>query len=274
MEQQAKTDIKSLLRENFGIFVNISEGIGLRDDPFVVLDKNPIDALATELQVLRGVGMGRRAAWRVSEKVSFCESARIVDKLTLEIRWPGEDKAEVATVSYYFDISASGLSIEHSNFIAYKEPKSKLALPFSLGWLHFNNVSDHEAKQPGSGCGIGYGTYGVKCNLFVYDKCLDRISSSPTDLDIQYEFEYARRDISEYYASVKPICSPAVVANFIETKLLVDDELSYLGVGAIANKFVKYRITCFAHPFHDRIANESKQYLMHLIEHHRAKSLH
>jgi hypothetical protein len=57
--------IRDAFKADFGIDVLVERGIGQGDDPFMIESCSAIDAIRTQLNLLRGLGRGRRELWRL-----------------------------------------------------------------------------------------------------------------------------------------------------------------------------------------------------------------
>ena len=89
--------IKNLLKQDFGMDLDISGGLGQsRDDPIVVLCHSDSKAAHTELLVLRGLGKGRRVLWRSVGTHQIPNSAGMMHQIGIETERFGSSNGVVS----------------------------------------------------------------------------------------------------------------------------------------------------------------------------------
>jgi len=131
--------IKTTLMSDFGMELNIAGGNGQCDKPIVVLDENPKDALKTQLQVLTGLGEGRRVQWKVLESTPFPSVESQVSQVRIETKQLTETEIISQVENYYFDTSAAGGQDSSTNLTVYTHPQTGVHFPFELGWPESSN---------------------------------------------------------------------------------------------------------------------------------------
>ncbi len=261
--------LKELLKKDFDLNVDIAGGWGQsREDPIVVLSSSEGDAAKNEVEVLRGLGFGRKIFWK-SDKITVLAmpSGPIIQR-KIETKEVQPTKVITQTENYYFRRAslppAQGLL--KSGYVVRIDEDVGIEFPYEISWLHFDEIVDYEQRAPGLGYSLAYSAPGIEATVFVYPSSWT--SSGPTSyLD---ELAKARSEIILVYGE-----------NAIEHDWEVQDRqdhalyyfipsreaptLSLLLVGVRKGHFVKVRCTFTDEPLLRDVANDFVSDLLVLI---------
>ena len=133
-------NIRELLKRDHGIEIQISGGIGRRDDRYVVDQCSAADSALTQVRLLRGLGRGLGELWRIVEWKG-CDFGSATEVIYIEaIRFTPEH-IETITRSIYFDTRAvTGTPHLLHPLTSWSGPPGAPRLPYEMGWLHFDKV--------------------------------------------------------------------------------------------------------------------------------------
>src|SRR5262245_27599504 len=98
-------NLRDGLKADFGIDVLLERGIGLRDDPFVIEQCSSAEATRTQLNLLRGLGLGRRELWRLFLAEPAPEVGPAIQRLRINAVLITQEQVITQTRAYYFDVS-------------------------------------------------------------------------------------------------------------------------------------------------------------------------
>jgi hypothetical protein len=256
---EEKMNLKDMLQRDFGLELKIAGGYGQsRRDPIVVLDSNPIDASMTEMQVLRGLGMGRRIYWRALARTPLDNGQLSLEQIKIEAKKVTASELITTRENYYFDVSKAAVHGKClPEVIAFSDNRTKLGLPYELGWLHYDGVTDNEPTTPGMGQSIAYGAQGIKATVYLYDK---KRRDIPADIDasvVRDELEIAVSNIIELTPTASQAGELAKDRNLLIQTFNIDGELSLIGIGVFQGKFIKLRMTFIHDPFLVEVVSQS-----------------
>lgn len=266
--------IKNTLMSDFGMELNIAGGNGQSDKPIVVLDENPEDALRTQLQVLTGLGEGRRVQWKVLESTPFPSIESRVNQVRIETKQLTETEIISQVENYYFDTSAAGDQSNSINLTVYTHPQTGVQFPFELGWLHFDRLIDHEPGEAGAGQTVRYIAPGIEASFHLYDKQLPDIPGSIDSMEVQQEFLENLRDLKQANPLAEPIGEPEIGGGFLIHKFVNLKYFSLVGLTVCSGSFVKYRITYIGEAFIQQVVMASLTVFMTMIESMRHEHRH
>lgn len=249
MSWETEGSWRERFREDFGIDLPISGGGGGRESHVIVTANTPQHAVDVQAAFLRCLGRGQRVAWRyISQELRSepVRSARVqIERVELTDR-------EVITehVSYYF--TWEGPAAESASSIppvpsGYLDPRSGLMLPYELGWLHLDSVTDNEPDQYGLGVTVAYGGFGCRATVYLYDGG-QHVDSADQDR-LEAEFKRAVGDAVQVVdgASIRGAWRVPGDAGKEGWRLAIldlpDGQLSAVILGAARGVFVKGRVT-------------------------------
>ncbi|HOF42100.1 MAG TPA: hypothetical protein PLD73_18680 [Candidatus Hydrogenedentes bacterium] len=231
-------NIRQLLKRDHGIDVRISAGIGRRDDPYV-LDKCDVEEAAlTMLQLLRGLGRGLDELWRIIEWTPSGVDAT-TEVIRIEVVRFTETEIETTTRGVYFDTSAvSGAPHTLHPLISWQGSSGVPALPFELGWLHFDQVFNNAASDGLFDQTILFSGAGAKASVYVYTR-----SSGNGGETRDAELERAAAVVLT--AGLQDPWPVIEVGPFAVKCFLSRTDMTLVGVALCGPYFVKVRLTYF-----------------------------
>lgn len=229
-----------MLLRDFGKDLQISGGTGNSiDDPITLNAQSPHDASWTEMEVARCIYGRLGWHWRALERT---RSGKI-EKLSCEVRYAEGNEVITEKRSFYFDVSNIGLGDQDVtptcgiNLGA----GTGMGLPYQLGWLHFDGLTNNEEAQAGMGVSVAYGAPSTKATVFIYNKGLAEISSGNESLLIG-EFDQAVADILSAYPDAKKIADRHD-GNLIFAAFDIGTAYSIVTLSAVGNHYFKVRAT-------------------------------
>ena len=153
--------------------ISISQGDS--DNPsltlIIVVASHPADASLTEMLVLRGIGKGRGILWRTLKRTHLKHEGMSLEQVKIETKAVSDAEIITQRENYYFDVGhATPDGRPLPTAIGYRHSRTGIVLPYEIGWLHFQSVTDNEPVTPGFGQTIAYGAPGIKATVYVYDK--------------------------------------------------------------------------------------------------------
>lgn len=247
-----------MLKRDFNLEPNISGGFGqTRDDPVVLLDSDPIDASMTQMQVLKGLGMGKGILWRILERNPIVVGSANIEQIVIETKELKESEIITQQENYYFDVSlANALGKPLPDVIVFYDKNINLNFPYELGWLHFSGFRDYESEVAGLGQSISYNALGIKATIYIYDNLRKDIPDNFDSFVLRHEFESAVSDLMTAHPSADTMGQFSKGKNFILQAFKVDGSFSLIGLGAVGGMFVKLRITHDQDPVMIEISNQ------------------
>lgn len=186
--------LRELFLRDFGIDLPITGEGGTVDSPFTISAESIQEAVDVQIQSLNCLTQGQGVGWRLlSQEVLGNDPVRTRVRIeTVELT---SEQIISETKRYYFvwDGAAAHESVQTlpgpSDFI---DPRSGIALPYELGWLHIAGTTNFEAQRPGLGISVAYAGITAQATLYIYDQG-DSIGPANTDR-IEAEFSYSTRD--------------------------------------------------------------------------------
>ncbi len=175
--------IKEILAADFGIEVKIACGSGLRADPYVIEACSTVEAVRTQLNLLRGLGRGRCEPWRLfSVETPVGENAGFQSVQIEAVRFTDE---EIITEkrALYFDITAvEGGPDAGVPVVEWSDVRTAFAAISQVGWLHFERAVDNAAGKNSLDTSLFYSGAGAKATLYVYDPDPSFAALSPIEV--------------------------------------------------------------------------------------------
>ena len=231
--------LKEMLLRDFGKDLRISGGFGKSDDPIILDVQSPHDASWTEMEVARCFYESQGWHWRAVERTR----AGNIEKLSCEVRYAEGDEVITEKRSLYFDISSIGLNDQDVtpdcglNLGA----GTGMGLPYQLGWLHFDRLTNNEETQEGLGVSVSFSAPSTKATVFAYNNELASISSDDETL-LSDEFDAAVTDIYSLTPEAKEIADRRD-SNLRFAAFDIGTAYSVLTLSAVRNHFFKVRAT-------------------------------
>lgn len=249
-------NLKDMLKRDFGLELRISGGYGLSlDDLIIVLNSNPFDASMTEMHILRAIGKERSSIWRTLARTPVEIDRRSLEQIEIKTIEVVESEIIMQKTNHYFDVS---MAVARGKVLptvtAFTDKESKLGLPYEIGWLHYDRVTDHE---PGLGQSIAYGAPGIKATVYVYDNMRTDIPSDIDALVVRNELETAVSELMELHPTARPLADLLKSNILLIQPFRIDDDVSLVALGVIRGKFIKLRITYSHDPILIEVVKQS-----------------
>ena len=243
-----KDGLKDSLKKDFDIDVNVSTGLGQsRNAPVVILDTDPPDASLTEMNVLKGIGIGRGAIWRVLSRTVESYQGNILEQVKIESKIFTETEIETLTSNYYFDISNATSDVKSlPNAVVYVDTESGLNMPFDLGFLHYQDSRDYEINQNGLGLSLAYGINGLMATIYIYDLNIEDIPLSLESTSVFDQLSNAVADFKGMHPDAEDVSEGVLGSEniiFIVFSMNDDTETSLIGLSTVNGKFIKIRLS-------------------------------
>lgn len=256
---EIKMNLRDMLKRDFGLELNISGGYGQSlDDPIIVLNSNPIDASMTEMHILRSIGKGRGILWRILARTPVENGQISIEQIKIETKEATESKIITQIENYYFDVS---MAVVHGKRLpmvtAFSDEITKLGLPYELGWLHYNGVTDNEPTAAGFGQTIEYSAPGIKATVYIYDRKRSDIPSNIGASVVRDEFEAAVSDLMTLHPTASQLDELSTSKALLIQTFRIDSDVSVVALGVFRGKFIKLRITYIYDPILIEVVNQS-----------------
>lgn len=181
-----------LLRE-FGVDLPIRGGPGREAAPIVVTAGDLQDAVDVQMQVLRCVGMGSRAAWRLTGQEVITPGRGIVRAVidTVMVREHGVVTGQEAVYFMLDALPADALTTSLPAPSGFVDPHSRIHLPCQLGWLHLCNTPSKERGDPGVASSVAYDSVAIQGTVDVYDRGGRQVTDDVESAPVIGEFQLA-----------------------------------------------------------------------------------
>ena len=257
--EDEKMNLKDLLKRDFGYDLKISGGFGQsRADLIVVVASHPADASLTEMLVLRGIGKGRGILWRTLERTQLKHEGMSLEQVKIETKAVSDTEIITQRENYYFDVGhATPDRRPLPTAIGYRHSRTGMVLPYEIGWLHFDSVTDNEPVAPGLGQTIAYGAPGIKATVYVYDKGRADVPKDVVASVAKEEFKSAVSELMRVNPKAKALGDPSNNGVMIQQKFVIDQDFSIVALGVKAGSFIKLRITFVQDPLLMDLVNQS-----------------
>jgi len=221
------------LKKSTNIESLISSGNGTRATPFVLVPRKDIDAALAQLEVLREFGRSRQVFWRVmsSERVGAW-----VEALSAEVVEFSVEEVTTTQWKFYFDLSAAeGSPYSMHPPLVWTGPE-KFALPYELGWMHFDGVKNNSSDSSVIDLSFAYGSPAAKATVYFYKR-------SPSTKTKQAELFDALSAISG--DDVSDPWPQASIGPLLMKILITGENLTIVAIAELGPYFVKLRLTHF-----------------------------
>ena len=237
--------VKEILAADFGIEVKIASGTGLRADPYVIEACSTVEAVRTQLNLLRGLGRGRRELWRLfNVETPVGENAGIQAVRIEAVRFTDE---EIITEkrALYFDITAvEGVPDAGVPVIEWSDVRTAFAAISQVGWLHFDKAIDNAAGKNSMDTSLFYSGAGAKATLYVYDPDPSHAALSPIEVRTR-ELMAACSQIQLANLSAEAPWPTLISGPFALQHYIIGDDLSVVGIAHLGRRVLKLRLTYF-----------------------------
>lgn len=267
--------LHDFLLRDFEIDLPIHGGTGNKASPVVVTSPTLQEAVDVQMQVLRCLGIGRRIAWRVIEQ-EVVQSADKTVRVGIETIRFTEWEVEIQRESCYFVLDALRPEVTACRLPmppGFSDLRSGITLPYQLGWVHLESVTDNEPQFSGLGSTVYFGGLAIKATVYVYAST----DPPPTDANVESDrvIEEFRRAVIDALRinegstilSSRLVGGSSAAPSFALAVLEQPAEhMSWVLLSPRNGFFVKGRITCVGQEARvHRMAHESIVALMNEI---------
>ena len=242
-------NVRAALKADFGIDVRVAGGTGQRADPFVIEACSAFHAVRTQLDLLRGLGKGRRELWRLFDVETSHdeESPRQIIRIDTVLFTDTDITTERRAL--FFDVGAvDGLPDAEGDISVWRDPRTILELPSQVGWLHFDEAVDNAPGEDVLNASLLYSGAGAKATLYVYGLSdYVRAASSPTEMRAR-ELAAACSQIQQVNPTAEAPWPTLVNGPFVIQYFIIGDDVSVAGIALLGQHVVKLRLTYFDDP--------------------------
>lgn len=232
--------IRELLLQDFGKDLKVSGGMGNSiDDPIIIDSQSPHDASWTKLEVIRCIYARMGWHWRVQER----SRVGALEKLSCEVKYAEGDQVITEKRNFYFELSKIDINNEEVTPACGVNlgGGTGMGLPYELGWLHFDQLTNYEENHPGLGVSAAYGAPFTKATIFVYNKGLQEINSGSESL-LEQEFESAMSDVVSAHSDAVKIAERRD-GNVFFSAFEIGSAYSIVTLSVVGGHFFKVRAT-------------------------------
>ncbi len=234
-------NLKDALKTDFGIEVLISKGIGAADDPFVIEPCSVLNAVRSQLNVLRGISRGRGELWRLLTAEDAHDVGPSIQRLRIETVLFKPDEIVTETRGYYFDIGhVNGIPNANAPFIEWADSRTRFQASFQICWWHFDSLIDNKPDQAALDVTLQYSTIGAKAAIYIYGQ-----SDQFLQTDIAREFLSVCDQVRVLYPNAETPWPETEIGPFKMQHFLIGEDLSVAGVGVLGSHYLKLRLTYF-----------------------------
>jgi hypothetical protein len=235
--------LRERLKADFGIDVRIASGNGLQADPFVIEACSVDEATQTQLDLMRGLGMGRNELWRILDAELLRGGNAPIQRLRIETVTFTPDQVITESRAYHFDLSSvKGLPTPESPRPAWSYPTSRFAADHQIGWLHFVKAVDNRPDDGRFDFSLVYSGRGAKATLYVYEPELPS-TSLPGASRALLELQSVCEQVKQLQPAAETPWPIATAEPFLLQHFLIGDDLSIAGVCDLGAHFLKLRLT-------------------------------
>lgn len=234
-------NIRELFKRDQAVDVRVSEGNGRKDEPYIVESCAAEVAALTQLNLLRAIGRGLGELWRIVEwKPGEIGSATEVIRIQAVRYTPTE--IETTTRGIYFDTRAVvGMPYLLHPLPCWSAPSGLPTLPYELGWLHFDGVTDNALSSHTFDQTVFYSGEGAKASIYVYSRAAAGAAGTR-------DGELERASAALFRSELQDPWPPFELGPFIFKFFLSASDVTAVGVGVSGAYFVKMRLTFFDDP--------------------------
>ncbi len=237
--------IRELLAADFGIEVKVARGGGLRADPYVIEACSNVEAVRTQLSLLRGLGRGRCELWRLlGVETSVGENAGFQSVHIEAVRFTHE---EIITEkrAIYFDTSAvEGVPDAGVPFVEWSDVRTPFTATSQVGWLHFDRTINNSIGKNSLDTSLFYSGAGAKATLYVYDPDPSHAALSPLEVRSR-ELTAACSQVQLANPSARAPWPTLISGPFALQHYLIGNDLSVVGIAHLGRHALKLRLTYF-----------------------------
>ncbi|MEO8307396.1 MAG: hypothetical protein ABI616_05090 [Pseudomonadota bacterium] len=156
------------IRKEFGFEVSVIGGRGSRTDPWYIIEPDCERAALHTMQLLTAFSSLQNALWRVDRVQPVDDAAELLRVVVERIRFQ-DGQAIAERIPYFLQFDAPVAQVNPLTVLGCVQPHVGLALPYQLGWLHYQGAN--ESMPPdvsGGGFAAPYGAPGIEATVFLY----------------------------------------------------------------------------------------------------------
>jgi hypothetical protein len=251
-------DIRTKIRVDFDVDLNIGEGDGTLAAPLELLSTDCVDAAGTELQFIKLVSMALNRQWRVVSREWLTSDKNVLNTKIEVFEVDGEEVA-TTVVNYYFTLRTD----EIGSVPLIVAPKtSKIPLPYCIEWVHFDDYKENTPEEDDTT--YFYLSRYLKLNVYVYSLNEVSLTTGVSDALRQHTSDCVL-DMQAVHPDYQHVGDTRVDDETIMQMYSGASETSYLLMSAVGGKVIKARITHAAIWELGEIASQTLNYIRFLV---------
>lgn len=255
---QNERTLREQIKADFGIDIPVTHGSGKQADPIFIAEHDAQKFAFYQSKLVGIICVTRNAQWRLLGKELHGDGGSVLEKFTIETIQLTEQEQISNVESFYFDVSAVSLDGKTSPVSGVVSPNESFFIPYEMGWLHLDGVTNNEVSAPGLGVSLAYNAPGIKATVYIYSKNLPVIPRDLSETIVQNEFIQANRDLLQNNPNVEAWPDPPTqnenLIRFYKTNAQ-GDGVTLVSLTTTDNNFVKIRLTWARDLLLDQIAN-------------------
>ncbi len=254
-------DLRQQIKKDFGYELNIGNGLGTSDEPLQILDDNPADAAVTEIIFIRLMSHVHRRIWMINSREFVERSGKKLLQTKLDTIQITESEFIKEVINYYFE-----LPTEEIGYFPYVDSieNSKIPLPFSIGWFHYDRKLDNRDQDPSLGITYEFSNGYSKLAIYVYDYGIENIPDG-ISLLLQEHSHQLILDIKNVHPEYDAFHETISDKESLLQGFASDEEISHLFLSAVGGKFIKARITFPFYPELEESVSDTINLLRFLV---------
>lgn len=239
-------NLRDALKADFGIDVLVERGSGRQDDPFVIEPCCAADATRTQLDLLRGLGRGRRELWRLLTAETARDIGPAMQRLRIETVSFTENEIISETRALYFDVSrVDGTPDASLPLIEWADPRTTFSAVSQIEWLHFDRAITNSQEGDALDVALQYSAIGAKATIYVFGSAVTPSQEFPLAELRAKELEKVCWGVGNQYTQATAPWPAQVVEPFAFQHFLIGEDMSIAGVAVLGSHLLKLRLTYF-----------------------------
>lgn len=267
------TTFREQLREDFGVDVAIGPGGGNSIGDPIIVEAGPAEFHHAVHTTTRCIEAARGYWWAPVAPEVVEHEGQFVLRYKFERAVRAHAEWSLFDVNRYF-LSPGASRSDLESWIAvpaHVDRGTRLPLPRSLGWLHFDNIVDNEASDPRFGTSYLYSTRGIKLTLFVYTHGMPPAAFSDPST-IEAEFNATQQGLHMMVRPDDSVGKMRAFGHVLRADFRARDDLTSLSLSDHRGHFVKARLTWQDEPEVTKMAEASLTALWTLVDGERRRA--
>lgn len=258
--------LKDMLHESSGILLNISGGMGQSEtDPIVLMDQSMSGCSHTLALTLRCIGKSRGVLWKALA-IDYIQTAKSsLYRAKLKVLFVTQEEVVTTLENYYFSIECPAHDSDTLSLPVISDPRLPIGMPYELGWLHFDSLSDLEVDALGSGQSLAYGAPGIKGTFFQFNPVATEANNRNSEHRLNSLFD---KSVSDFFQFSPAALSHNANFNIRSLKLACfrsNYDISVIGLARIESCIFKVRISYFDDPILEDLVSQTLMALEDLL---------